>query len=589
MAASVDLTAIIKARDDTAGAIRQAKGGFAGLKRSLGAMGTITGGLLGANLVQGLVSSGIGQVKSILTEAFDAEQLDAQTKAVLKSTKGIAGISFGNIKSLGDQMQMVTTFSDDAVQEAQNLLLTFTKVRGANFKPATQAILDMATAMGTDVQSATIAVGKALQDPVRGVTALRRAGVQLSDEQIDNIKNLVAAGKTHEAQLVVLGELQTQFGGSAVAAGKTGAGAWKRVSNQFNEVKETLGTALLPTLTKVGNKLAEFIVNHQPEIQRFADLVAEITEKGFERLSAWFTAHQADIKSAINDIVTVTTALKDGWVAIEPVVAALFKIWQNEIETKLKIIRDIIVLFNAILHGDWSKAWKALKTLANDAMDGVKKGVILRLNLLWTLIKAPVKAIKDAVVNGFEALRSNGMDKVKALKDGVVNAFKAIPGLLLALKDKFFDAAKSLGNQLKAGLKSALSATAGLAGDIASAVLQAIKSVINTQVIDRINSLLAFTIKVPGPLPDIPINPDDIPHLARGGIVRRPTLAMIGDAGPEAVIPLSRGAGRMAFAGAGGGVTVNLNISGPFMGDEFTARKLARIISEQVQRVGRLG
>jgi hypothetical protein len=48
----------------------------------------------------------------------------------------------------------------------------------------------------------------------------------------------------------------------------------------------------------------------------------------------------------------------------------------------------------------------------------------------------------------------------------------------------------------------------------------------------------------------------DIPMLAAGGIVTGPTLAMIGEAGPEAVIPLDR-MGQM-----GGGTTVNINVNG---------------------------
>ena len=78
------------------------------------------------------------------------------------------------------------------------------------------------------------------------------------------------------------------------------------------------------------------------------------------------------------------------------------------------------------------------------------------------------------------------------------------------------------------------------------------------------------------------LNLPNIPALAEGGIVKRPTLAMIGEAGPEAVVPLKGG------GGLGGGVTVNVMMPAGgtvFLDDESTAQRFGDFISDQVRQV----
>ena len=126
-----------------------------------------------------------------------------------------------------------------------------------------------------------------------------------------------------------------------------------------------------------------------------------------------------------------------------------------------------------------------------------------------------------------------------------------------------------LGVQLGAGLIDALVSalkglgTAGL--DIGKSFANAIIGFVNSNVIDSINNLLQFTIDPPGPGPTLTINPPDLPHipkLAAGGIVnkRGGILAMIGEAGPEAVIPLNRSGG---MGGMGNTITINVQGADP--------------------------
>lgn len=182
---------------------------------------------------------------SAIASFLEAEKVMAQTEAVVKSTGMAAGLSAVQVGDLAKAFEHTTTFSDEAVQSMENVLLTFTKVGHDIFPTATQAILDMSTALGTDLQGAAIQVGKALNDPITGMTALRRVGVSFSKAQIDQIQHLVDTNRLMEAQKVILGELSTEFGGSASKALDTYGGKWEQLMNRVDDFKENVGAGIL--------------------------------------------------------------------------------------------------------------------------------------------------------------------------------------------------------------------------------------------------------------------------------------------------------------------------------------------------------
>ena len=146
-----------------------------------------------------------GIMNTYVRNSMEAERVSTQLDAVLKSTKSAAGLTAVEIKNMASEMQMLTTFGDEEVVSMQNLLLTFKNIKGDTFKQATMAILDLSTAMGTDLSSAAIQVGKALNDPKIGLTALQRVGITFSDEQKKLIKSFTDTGKVAEAQKIILG------------------------------------------------------------------------------------------------------------------------------------------------------------------------------------------------------------------------------------------------------------------------------------------------------------------------------------------------------------------------------------------------
>src|SRR3989304_3124593 len=199
-------------------------------------------------------------VKSV--QAFqESQNVLTQTKAVLKSTGGVAGVTANQVSKLAKAFQSTTVFSDEQVQSGENLLLTFTKISKDIFPEATETMLNMSQALGQDTKSSAIQLGKALQDPILGVTALRRVGVNFNKTDQETIKRLVETGQAAKAQAMILKELKTEFGGSAKAAGTTFAGSMTRLRNTFNDFQELVGQAIVERLAPLVDKFNEWLAS----------------------------------------------------------------------------------------------------------------------------------------------------------------------------------------------------------------------------------------------------------------------------------------------------------------------------------------
>ena len=184
---------------------------------------------------------GVGFVKELYANIADAEQASSQLTAALNSTKGAAGLTKAQLDDMSASLKQLTAYDDDAVSGMQSVLLTFTKVGKEVFPQASQAVLDMSTRLGQDLKSSAVQLGKALQDPIKGIAALHRVGVDFSDAQVGMIKQLVATGHTVEAQKIILQELQTEFGGSAAAARDTMGGALQALQVRIGDTFQALG------------------------------------------------------------------------------------------------------------------------------------------------------------------------------------------------------------------------------------------------------------------------------------------------------------------------------------------------------------
>lgn len=309
MASQAVLELLIQLKD-------QASSGLASLGGALQSVGGIA---------LGVTAGGIAAVSAALVagvaDAREANQVMAQTETVIRSTGGAAGFTAQQVADMATKLsaaQGASLFGDADIQRGENLLLTFTNIREV-LPETTQVMVDMAQALGTDVAGGAVQLGKALNDPIKGITALTRVGVTFTDQQKQQIETMMRAGDVAGAQRVILAELNKEFGGSAAAAARADGG-WAQFRDRLGEAAETAGGALLPLL----NQLASFLNSRvAPAVEaaaaKFAAIVpvlAGVARDAYQwgvNLAQQFGAGIASAASYVISIVQQLGALIASW------------------------------------------------------------------------------------------------------------------------------------------------------------------------------------------------------------------------------------------------------------------------------------
>jgi len=192
-----------------------------------------------------------GFAKSIMLFDKQAKAI-AQVEQGLKTTGNAAGFTSKELQKMASGLQGITIFGDeDILKDVTSQLLTFTNISGDAFARTQKAALDLATRLDGDLKSASIQLGKALNDPVANLSALSRSGIQFSAQQKAVIKDLADTNQLAAAQAIILDELEKQYGGSAEAARKAGAGGLQALSNSFGDILERVGESLNPVLNRL--------------------------------------------------------------------------------------------------------------------------------------------------------------------------------------------------------------------------------------------------------------------------------------------------------------------------------------------------
>ena len=250
-----------------------------GLNKALGKMrrdvrsatGNITASMqqAGRNMTMALTAP-LGIMAAQSMRAFDEQaKAIAQVEAGLKSTGNAVGFTSKQLQQMASDLQNKTIFGDEEILKgATAQLLTFTNIAGDNFARTQAVALDLATRLDGDLKSASIQLGKALNDPVANLTALSRAGIQFSDDQKEVIKSLAETGQLAEAQTIILDELEKQYGGSAEAAAKAGMGPFKQLQNTIGDISE-----------EFGRLINEFLAPIIPKIQSLAKSFANLNDR----------------------------------------------------------------------------------------------------------------------------------------------------------------------------------------------------------------------------------------------------------------------------------------------------------------------
>ena len=223
----------------------------------------------------------VGKALSTLHKATsEFEVAQGKLNAVLASTGGVSGKNASQLENMANIMQVSMGQSNTVIMEMQARLLTFTSIVGKQFDKTIEIAVDMAAVLGTDLNSATIQIGKALNNPIEGLSALSRVGVSFTQQQKEQIKTMQESGNIIGAQKVILSELRTEFGGAS------------------NEIRENaLTTKKLSDLQNEWGDLLREIGGY------FKGIIAGLID--FGRAVVWLTQKTFESLNAFNDLINL--------------------------------------------------------------------------------------------------------------------------------------------------------------------------------------------------------------------------------------------------------------------------------------------
>lgn len=421
-------------------------------------------------------------------QAAEAAEVADNRLAKIAESMGIFGSETAavteRLKAFATQTMEATAIDDEQIKATQAKLLTFKNLAatadtvGGAMDRATLAAIDLAAAGFGSAETNATQLGKALQDPVKGIAALARAGVTFTAQEKEKIKALVESGKILEAQNLVLTAIETQVGGTAEA---TATGSQK-MKTSFAELSEQIGTALLP--------IFEALV---PVVTGLVNFMKENTGVVIA-LGAVFGALALAI-------IGVNVAMYANPISLIIAGVAL-------------LITGVILLVNWLIQlaGGW---------------DAVVKGFMEGLTAVGGFFATTWKVIKDTIAGVFKWLADSWNATVKGVKDGLNGlgsffgeVFSAIGEGIRGYINGWIGVFEGFINRVISGLNSIISLANAALSAIAAATGGAINVKVPTVKKVKIPKLAEGGIVMPRP----------------GGVI-----ANLAEAGkPEAVIPLDR-------------------------------------------------
>jgi phage-related holin len=442
----------------------------------------------------GASAAGIGLAVGapLVKMALDAEKAassQARLVQVFRSMGDETGRAAEKAAKLADSLMFEIAVDDEEIKATMAKLATFENViknkTGSMevFERATRAAFDLQAAGFGDASGNAVQLGKALNDPIKGMTALTRAGVSFTNAEKQKIQTLVATGKLFDAQTFMLSAIEKQVGGVAKATADDSA----KMKIAFGEISEKLGTALLPTLAK----LTDLVVNKiMPAFNKFVDENGELIEtimKGaaaFAGLMFVVSGVSFVIGGIAKTVSMASSALGFLAKAVGFVSRAFMFLSKAVIANPIVAAIVAIIAIVALLVARWEQfnAWFAKQPAFIRSIISVVMGPFI---MLAALVKGIMAAIQGDWRAGLEIIK-NAIKTFNPLAN-FIEAFQPVIDYIRGLGQIFFEAGANMISSIVNGIKSKAS--------------EAVDAIAST--VQKMRDYLPFSPAKTGPLSDI--------------------------------------------------------------------------------------
>jgi hypothetical protein len=226
----------------------------------------------------GLTLSAIRLVPVLAQMGAESRKADIQLRFMLENMQGVSKATDDTVKRMAayaDQVNKATGVDDEQVKAVQRKLLVFKSLRltadelGGTFDRTTAAAIDLAAAGFGDMEANAIKLGRVLENPVKNLNALSRAGITFTEQEKRKITQLQESGKLLEAQDLILESVEDRVKGIAEAS----ATPFEKLTAQFQQIGDSIGEAMLPALEDVNEQVSEWLATPQgrKDVQAIAD------------------------------------------------------------------------------------------------------------------------------------------------------------------------------------------------------------------------------------------------------------------------------------------------------------------------------
>lgn len=404
-----------------------------------------------------------GVYKSVKAAEIQQKAI-AKLDQALKSMGRTGEFTSAQLQEIASKLQDNSLYGDEEIiQKVTANLLTFGNVTGDVFLRAQKLSLDLSAALRTDLQSSAIMVGKALNDPVQGLTALTRVGVSFTDAQKDMIRQMAKAGDVAGAQALMLEELSEQYSGQAEALAKTDAGKITQAMNAIGDAAEKVGAVVLPILADLAGHVKKMA-------ERFQEL-SPVTQK--------FIVVSGSIAAVFGPVLVVVGSLISALAKLAPVVK-LAALVVGALTAPALLAATAIGALGVLIYKNWERikvAFPGLARIVNSSMAVIREGLSAFSDVSIELTQAARLALEGDLAGAWSSAQSRAkefLEEINALSKALlaqlvqlhVDAAERIVQAFVGLKDRAIAAVKGLvlgvsewmGAKLEAALAPAQSA-----------------------------------------------------------------------------------------------------------------------------------
>ncbi|MFI2810138.1 phage tail length tape measure family protein [Microbulbifer sp. JSM ZJ756] len=305
---SKDLRTGKAANDGFARSMRGAAQGVVAIDGPLGGvagrLGAVNGLVTGGSLAWAGLGVAIAGVTAVMYKGIRAgEEMERQQlkiEGLLRATNNASGRTAAQLDQQARSVARNTLASVSGIRDAQAVLVTFKSVQEESFDQAIRLSQDLAAVMGGSAKSAALQLGKALEEPSTGLTALRRAGVSFTEAEKEQIKVMEDAGRVADAQRMILAKLSAQVGGAGTAEAGGLSGQVDTLRQNWQEFLEQISKT--DEASQGVGLLAKFVENLRRGV---APTDLEQQERQYRELHQQYVYHQQQLAEAEADGVQV--------------------------------------------------------------------------------------------------------------------------------------------------------------------------------------------------------------------------------------------------------------------------------------------